>query len=256
MTGVLQGSVALVTGAAGGIGNATVEAMIAAGAEVVATDLNAPQSGTLNVAHDVTNPVDWAAVAALVEARWGRLDCLVNNAGIAAICSIEENTLADWRRIMAVNVESMLLSLQAMLPMLKASGSTRDGGASVVNMSSTAANIGAPFVTAYSASKGAVRALTKSAACEFGGLGYNIRVNSMHPGATGTGMTDQMIGEYVRLGIAPDVATARAGVSDRYPLKRWGRPEEIANGIVFLSSSAASYMTGSEMVIDGGFIAQ
>lgn len=256
MAGMLEGSVALVTGAAGGIGNATVAAMIAAGAEVVATDLNAPGTGTLALSHDVTNPDDWAKVAAVIDKRWGRLDCLINNAGMAAICSIEENTLADWRRIMAVNVESMLLSLQAMLPLLKVSGTTRQGGASVVNLSSVAANIGSPFVTAYSASKGAVRALTKCAACEFGALGYNIRVNSMHPGAVGTGMTDHMIGEYVRLGIAPDQATARAGVEGRYPLKRWGRPEEIANGIVFLSSSAASYMTGSEMVIDGGFIAQ
>lgn len=256
MVEMLEGSVALVTGAAGGIGNATVEAMIAAGAEVVATDLSRPGNGTLALSHDVTSPDDWAAVAAAIEARWGRLDCLVNNAGVAAIRSIEESSLADWRRIMAVNVESMVLSLQAMLPLLKRSGATRKGGASVVNLSSVGANIGSPFVAAYSASKGAIRSLTKCAACEFGALGYNIRVNSMHPGAVGTGMTDHMIAEYVRLGVAPDEATARAGVEDRYPLKRWGRPEEIADGIVFLSSSAASYMTGSEMVIDGGFIAQ
>ena len=256
MNGVLEGSVALVTGAGGGIGGATARAMMAAGAEVVATDLQAPDCGVLNLSHDTTSPDDWAAVAAAIQSRWGKLDCLVNNAGIAIVSSIEENSLADWRRLMAVNVDSLLLSLKATLPLLKESGKARDGGASVVNLSSSGGIVGAPFVSAYCTSKGAVRLFTKSAACEFAALDYNIRVNSMHPGAIGTGMTEQIMDTYVRLGIAPDHAAARAGVGASHPLKRWGRPEEIANAIVFLCSPAASYMTGSEMVVDGGFTAQ
>ncbi len=254
--GVLEGSVALVTGAGGGIGSATVKAMMEAGAEVIATDLNAPSCGVLNLAQDVTNPDDWTTVSTAIESRWGRLDCLVNNAGIATVGAIAEISLVDWRCQMAVNAESMLLSLQAMLPLLKTAGATRNGGASVVNLSSVGGITGAPFMAAYCTSKGAVRLFTKSAACEFGELGYNIRVNSVHPGAIGTGMTEQIIDSYVRLGVAPNKASARSGVEARYPLKRWGRPEEIADGIVFLSSSMASYMTGSEMVIDGGFTAQ
>jgi NAD(P)-dependent dehydrogenase (short-subunit alcohol dehydrogenase family) len=131
MAGVLDGVVALVTGAGGGIGSATVAAMLEGRREVVATDLTAPTGGTLNLAQDVTSEADWAAVAAAVEQRWGRLDALVNNAGIAVVGTIEGTASADWRRQMAVNVDSMLLSLQATLPLLKTSGQSRRGGASV-----------------------------------------------------------------------------------------------------------------------------
>lgn len=255
MAGVLDGAVALVTGAGGGIGAATVRAMIDAGAEVVATDLRAPAGGTLDIAQDVTSSEDWARVAKEIGDRWGRLDCLVNNAGLATISTIEENSLEDWRRQMSVNVDSMLLSLKATLPLLKVSGQSRAGGASVVNLSSVGGIGGAPLMAAYCASKGAVRLFSKSAACEFAVLGYNIRVNSVHPGGIETRMMDEIIDAYVRLGAAPDAATARANVDRDHPLGRWGKPEEVAGGIVFLCSPAASFMTGSEMVIDGGFTA-
>lgn len=255
MGGVLDGAVALVTGAGGGIGGATVKAMLAAGAEVIATDLVAPTGGTLNLAQNVTDEPGWADLARAIERRWGRLDCLVNNAGIATIAPIEENSLDDWKRQMSVNVDSMLLSLKAMLPLLKESGKTRPGGASVVNLSSVGGIGGAPFMAAYCTSKGAVRLFSKSAALEFAALKYNIRVNSMHPGGIETGMMEEIINRYVALGVAPDKETAHAAVDAQHPLGRWGKPEEIANGIVFLSSPAASFMTGSEMVIDGGFTA-
>lgn len=255
MGGVLNGSVALVTGAGGGIGGATVEALRAAGAEVIATDIRPPASGTLNLAQDVTDEAGWATLADTIQERWGRLDCLVNNAGIATISTIEENSLADWRRQMSVNVESMLLSCKAMLPLLRESGKTRAGGASVVNLSSVGGIGGAPFMAAYCTSKGAVRLFSKSAALEFAALKYNIRVNSVHPGGIQTAMMDEIIDAYVRLGAAPDHATARAGVDRQHPLGRWGRPEEIAAGIVYLCSPGASFMTGSELVIDGGFTA-
>ncbi len=255
MGGVLDGAVALVTGAGGGIGGATVAAMIEAGAEVVATDIQVPSGGTLNLAQDVTDEAGWAALAETIRQRWGRLDCLVNNAGIATITTIEENSLAVWRRQMAVNVDSMLLSCKAMLPLLREAGKTRAGGASVVNLSSVGGIGGAPFMAAYCTSKGAVRLFSKSAALEFAALRYNIRVNSVHPGGIQTGMMDEIIAAYVKLGVASDVATARAAVDAQHPLGRWGKPEEIAGGIVYLCSPAASFMTGSELVIDGGFTA-
>jgi NAD(P)-dependent dehydrogenase (short-subunit alcohol dehydrogenase family) len=255
MGGPIDGAVALVTGAAGGIGSATVSALRDAGADVIATDITAPQGGTLNLAQDVTSERGWAELADEIGRRHGRLDCLVNNAGIALVSTIEENSLDDWRRVMAVNVESMLLSLRALLPLLRKSGESRPGGASVVNLSSVGGIGGAPLMAAYCASKGAVRLFSKSAACEFAALKYNIRVNSVHPGGIETGMMEEIIGRYVTLGVAPDEQTARAGVDAQHPLGRWGRPEEIAGGIVYLCSPAASFVTGSELVIDGGFTA-
>lgn len=255
MGGVLDGAVALVTGAGGGIGGATVTAMRAAGAQVIATDLKPPSGGDVNLAQDVTSEAGWDDLAQEVGRRWGRLDCLVNNAGIAVVASIEGHDLAAWRSVMAVNVESMLLSHRAMLPLLRRSGETRRGGASVVNISSVGGIGGAPLMSAYCASKGAVRLFTKSAATEFAALKYNIRVNSLHPGGIETPMMDHIISRYVALGLAPDEQTARAGIDAQHPLGRWGKPDEIAGGVVFLCSAAASFMTGSELVIDGGFTA-
>ena len=254
--GVLDGTVALVTGAGGGIGGATVAAMRAAGAEVIATDLKAPSCGDINMAQDVTDEAGWESLASEIEKRWGRLDALINNAGIAIVSSIADNTIEMWRKQMAVNVESMLFSHKSMLPMLCKSGETRQGGASVVNLSSVGGLGGSPFMAAYCTSKGAVRLFSKSAALEFAALKYNIRVNSVHPGGIETPMMDEIIASYVRLGAAPDEKTARAGVDAQHPLGRWGQSEEIAGGIVFLCSPSASFMTGSELVIDGGFTAR
>lgn len=256
MTGVLDGSVALVTGAGGGIGAATVAAMRAAGAEVIATDLRPPAGGDLNLAQDVTDEAGWKTLAATIGERWGRLDCLVNNAGIATISTIADNSLSEWRRQMAVNVDAMLLSHQAMLPLLRKSGESRPGGASVVNLSSVGGLAGAAFMSAYCTSKGAVRLFSKSAALEFAVLKYNIRVNSVHPGGIQTSMMEQIVEAYVTLGAAPDYETARRGIDAQHALGRWGQPDEIAGGIVFLCSAAASFMTGSELVIDGGLTAQ
>lgn len=253
--GTLENTVALVTGAGRGIGAATVAALREAGAHVIATDLAAPAGGDENRAQDVTSEAGWADMARHVAATHGRLDILVNNAGIATVASIEEDTLASWRRVQAVNVESMFLSLNALLPMLRKGGEARPGGASVVNLSSVGGLAGAPFTASYCTSKGAVRLFTKSAACEFAVLHYNIRVNSVHPGGIETPMMDMICERYVELGAAPDVAAARAGVDRDHPMGRWGKPEEIAGGIVYLASPAASFMTGAELVIDGGFSA-
>ncbi|WP_340316119.1 SDR family oxidoreductase [Rhizorhabdus argentea] len=123
----------------------------------------------------------------------------------------------------------------------------------MVDISSVGGIGGAPLMTAYCSSKGAVRLFSKSAACEFAALKYNIRVNSVHPGGVETWMMDEIVSRYVSLGLAPDELTARTRVEAQHPLGRWGKPEEIAGGIVYLCSPAASFVTGAELVIDGGF---
>jgi len=258
MTIQLNDTIALVTGAAGGIGRAVCRALQEAGATVIATDLgeraNVPGAEAY-WRHDVTSESDWARIAAGIQAKYGRLDALINIAAIAPVESIEKTTLAAWRKTQAVNVESILIGTQAMLPLLKESGKTRKGGASVVNFSSVGGQRGAAFTAAYCTSKGAVKLFSKSAAIEFGALRYNIRVNSVHPGGIHTEMMHTIMDRYVELGAVPSRVAAEAGVVAAHPLGRMGEPEEIGGGVVYLCSSAASFVTGSEFVIDGGFTA-
>ena len=250
MNGVLDGSVALVTGAGGGIGKAIVEAMRAAGAEVIATDLR-PSEGI--TAHDVTSEEDWERIAQDIGKRFGKLDCLINNAGFSVVAELETQPLAEWRKVQAINVESIVIGLQKTLPLLREGAKGREGGASVVNLSSVGGMRGAAFNAAYCASKAAVALLTKSAAIEFGALKYGVRVNSVHPGGIETEMMESIMRRYVELGAAPSWEASLAGVVASHPIGRMGKPEEIAGGVVFLCSPAASFMTGSELVIDGGF---
>ncbi|HUI61265.1 MAG TPA: SDR family oxidoreductase [Steroidobacteraceae bacterium] len=254
----LDGTVALVTGAAGGIGRALVQALAGAGATVTATDLAAEATvpgAALYRQHDVTSQEDWARIAAELKSRHGRLDALVHGAAIAMVASVEATTLAAWRRIQAVNVESILIGTQAMLALLRASGSSRRGGASIVNFSSVGGQRGAAFTSAYCASKGAVKLLSKSMAIEFGALRYNIRVNSVHPGGIHTEMLHGMMQRYVDIGAVPSREVAEAGIIAAHPIGRLGTPEEIGGGVVYLCSPEASFVTGSEFVIDGGFTA-
>ena len=251
----LDNSIALVTGAQRGIGAATVTALREAGAYVIATDLTAPTCGDDNRVQDVTDEAGWSALAASIAETHGRLDILVNCAGIAVIAPIEQETLESWRRLQAVNVESLLLSHKILLPLLKRGGQTRSSGASIINLSSIGGLVGLPLNASYCASKGAVTLFSKSAACEFAALKYNIRVNSVHPGAIETPMTEMITHKFAEFGVAPDAASARASIEAQNLAGRWGKPEEIANGIVYLASPAASFMTGSELVIDGGFTA-
>ena len=246
----------LVTGAAGGIGRAICQALTAAGARVVATDLVADGAGiecTRYVQHDVSSAEAWAAVAESVASTEARLDALVNNAAISVVASIEATTLEQWREVQSVNVESVLLGTQAMLPLLKAAAKTNAAGASIVNFSSVGGLRGAAFNAAYCASKTAIKNFSKSAAHEFGALGYNIRVNSVHPGGVDTPMLRSIIGAYVDLGAAPSFEAAEQGVKARHALGRLATPEDIAGGVTYLCSDAASFVTGSELVIDGGF---
>ena len=255
----LDDTIVLITGAAGGIGRALSRSLKDAGAIVIATDLAAeadvPGSDTY-YRHDVTSEADWARIAGEIRAKYGRLDCLVNNAAIAQVASIEATTLESWRKIQAVNVESILIGTRAMLELLKIGGTTRQGGASIVNFSSVGGLRGAAFNSAYCTSKGAVKLFSKSAAIEFGALRYNIRVNSVHPGGIDTDMLGSMMQRYVDLGAVPSVQAAEAGIIAQHPIGRMGRPEEIGEGVVWLLSDAASFVTGHALSIDGGYLAR
>ena len=238
----LTGHVVLITGAAGTLGRATAEAVRAAGGAVVATDLN-PGEG-VDLAHDVTAEADWAAVIAECQARHGRLDGLVNNAGIVHLGSIEDTSLADWRRVMAVNADGVFLGCKAAWPLLQ-----RSAAPAIVNLSSVSGLVGGANLAAYNASKGAVRLLTKSVALHGARLAPPIRCNSVHPAFVEGAMADNLAAA------ARDPARAREKMAAAIPLGRLARPAEIAASVIHLLSPAASFITGSEMVIDGGLVA-
>ncbi|MEN3950479.1 SDR family oxidoreductase [Iodidimonas sp. SYSU 1G8] len=257
----LEGTVALVTGAAGGIGRATCAALIEAGAVVIATGTNGTAAarkppGTEWLDLDVTDEAAWAAAAADIEHRHGRLDILVNNAGVSIVERFEDVTYASWRRTMAINTDGVFLGIRAMLPLLRAAGPRREGGASVISVSSVAGIVGAEFNAAYCASKGAVRLLTKSLALEFSAFGYPVRVNSIHPGGVDTDMVESIFQSYADVGAAETAKIAYDAAVRSHPRGRMAKPEEIAAGIRFMASDEASNMHGSEMILDGGFTAR
>lgn len=240
----LSGRVALVTGAAGGIGTATVAALQEAGATVIATDL--PEL-------DVTSEADWARIAATTEREHGALDILVHNAGLVLVKPLADTTPAEWRRLFAVNVDGAYLGTRALLPLLKAGAKRRPAGASVILLSSVAGIGGGARMSGYCATKGAVRLFAKACAMEL--APDRIRVNSVHPGGVDTPMIGAIVDAYAAQGIMPDVGTARDRLAATHPLGRLVTPDEVARAIRFLASDEASYMTGSELVVDGGFTA-
>ena len=243
----LSDKVALITGASGGIGRAITALFAAEGAQVAASDLTAPEDGhaDLALALEVTDEDHWAQALSAVVERFGRLDVLVNNAGLALAKDLEETTLAEWRRVMAVNLDGVFLGTRAAI------GAMREtGGGAIVNLSSAAGLIGAPMLAAYSAAKGGVRLFTKSAALYCAEKRYGIRVNSLHPGFSDTAMLDEIAGT---LGEAEAV---KAKLARRQPLGRLATPVEVAQAALYLASDEAAYMTGAELVLDGGFTAQ
>ncbi|MFP6662576.1 MAG: glucose 1-dehydrogenase [Deltaproteobacteria bacterium] len=259
--------VAIVTGAASGIGAACARALAAAGARVMLSDIDIARgeeaAGSLRaaglvaefLAHDVCNEAQWAQVVGATIERFGGLDVLVNNAGVYQGGLLEKNSLEEVRRVHRVNVESVFLGMQAAVVAMKPGGRAGRGG-SIVNLSSVAALCGTPGHSAYGSTKGAVRSYSKHAAVEFGALGYGIRVNSVHPGLIETAMGDKVFDDFVESGLAPSVAEAREMIFGMTVLGRLGAPEEVAQVVVFLASEASSYITGTEIIVDGGVSAK
>ena len=199
----------------------------------------------LALVHDVTDEARWTAVADETVAVLGRLDILVNSAGIALVATIEDTTLADWRRVNAVNVEGTFLGCREAVRVMKA-----NGGGSIVNISSIAGIVGDSHSAAYCASKGAVRLLTKSVALHCARKAYGIRCNSVHPAFTATPMVEDFIER------AKNPERMREGLTRAAPLGRMARPEEIAAAILYLASDESGFSTGSELLVDGGLTAQ
>lgn len=257
MTIALDNVVALVTGANGGIGRELCKAMKAAHATVIATDMAAAAIDGLAcdayLQHDVTSEADWRKVADHIAAGHGRLDALVHNAGISIVTKFEDTPLAEWHRLNAVNVDSIVVGTQVLLPLLREGGKARASGASIVNFSSIGGMRGAAFNAAYCTSKAAVRMLSKCMGAEFAALGYNIRSNSVHPGGIDTGMLQSIMQRYVELGASPSYEASEAAIKANHPIGRMGRPDELGGIVVYLCSDAASFTTCDEFAIDGGF---
>jgi 3alpha(or 20beta)-hydroxysteroid dehydrogenase len=247
--GQLDGKVAIITGGARGMGKAHVKRFVAEGAKVVFGDLLEEEGAKLAaelgddvrfMRMDVTKPADWDAVVQLATGTFGKLDVLVNNAGIIKYKDTEDMSVEEFQLILNVNLVGQWLGVKAVTAAMKAAG-----GGSIVNISSTEGFVGAAGMTAYAASKFGVRGMTKCAARELGAFG--IRVNTIHPGAILTAMV-----------MDPDVVAATAGNADAFmnalPLNRMGKAREVSGAVVYLASDDASYCTGTEILVDGGML--
>jgi NAD(P)-dependent dehydrogenase (short-subunit alcohol dehydrogenase family) len=247
----LEGKVAIVTGGARGIGAATSSVLATSGATVVVTDVLDDEGETLAGAiresgcravykHlDVSDEAQWQAVVATTGQEFGRLDILVNNAGIGTLADVETETREGFERTIAINETGVWLGMKHAVPELR-----RAGGGSIVNVSSIFGAVGGfGGSVAYHAAKGAVRLMTKNAALRY--ATESIRVNSIHPGFIDTPMVEMAKGSEMETAILAQT-----------PMARWGRPEEIGAAIAFIASDAASFMTGSEVYVDGGWTAR
>ena len=255
MAGRVAGKVALVTGAAMGLGAETARRLAQEGARVMLTDLDeaagdavaaeivAAGGNAAFLRHDVAQESDWEAVIAATVARFGGLQVLVNNAGISGgTLPLLEHSLEDWRRVMSVNLDGVFLGLRHGGPAIAASG-----GGSIINLSSILGKVGLPNAAAYCASKGGVLLLTKAAALEWAPLG--LRVNSVHPGFIETPMVTAAMRN------AENGNEMRDQLISAHALGRFGAPREIADAILFLASDESIFMTGAELVVDGGYTA-
>jgi NAD(P)-dependent dehydrogenase (short-subunit alcohol dehydrogenase family) len=250
--GRVEGKVALVTGAASGLGRATARMLAREGARVALTDIDhegveraAAEIGdaALALQHDVTDEARWIAVLDETMARFGALNVLVNNAGIADNGTVEETSFARWRHVHAVDLDSVFLGCKHAIPHIAASG-----GGSIINISSVAGIIAGHNMAAYNSAKAGVRHLTKSVALHCARRGYNIRCNSVHPTFTDTPILDSLVSHLGK-------EEAHAKLARQVPLGRIGEPDDIAYGVVYLASDESRFMTGAELVLDGGISA-
>ncbi len=259
MSGRVAGKLALVTGAAQGLGAAHCQVLAREGARVLCTDVNgagaeataaaindAHGAGTaFTMQHDVTSEDQWNAAIEMARDKLGGLSVLVNNAGVGVRGNIETCTLEEWRRGFAINVESVFLGCQKALPLMK---DNQPG--SIINISSIAGLIASDTMPGYNASKAAVWMLSKSVALYCGKMGWNIRCNSVHPTFVDTPILDGMVASSGR-----EKSVIMDKLARQIPLKRVGEPREIADGVLFLASDESSFMTGAELKLDGGISA-
>lgn len=252
----LKGKIALVTGGAAGLGKGIATMFAAEGATVIVSDVNEAagqrvvadiqrQGGTgLFVLHDVTKEAEWIAVMETVIRNFGSLNVLVNNAGITERGNCEDITLEDWKTVIDINLNGVFLGTKYGIQTMK-----KTGGGAIVNISSALGLVGEPNCSSYSASKGGVRLFTKSSALLCAREGYKIRVNSIHPGVINT----DMLAEGLKAAADPEAEYQR--FLAWHPIGFLGEPEDVAYGAVYLASDEAKFVTGSELVIDGGWTA-
>ena len=264
----LEGRVAFISGGLRGIGLACAERFLAEGAQVMLSDLDSEDSETATsmlarlgqaasyICANVTNEADWERAALAVKERYGALHILINNAGTDLTGAVETLTLEAWRRIMSVNIDGVFLGTKHFVPLLAASGGAVTGGSSIINVSSIMGLVGMSEVSAYNASKGAVRLFTKSIALEFAQKKMPIRANSLHPGFVLTPLLNTGFQRWVDAGAAAKVQDLIDGMAANTPMGRLADPAELASAAFFLAGSDSSYMTGAELVIDGGWTAQ
>jgi len=254
----LDGKVAFLSGAARGIGAETAKLMVSAGAKVAIGDVldergrqTAKEIGesAIYVHLDVTSEVSWAEAMDATAKKFGKIDVLVNNAGIFNGKGVEEASLDDWHKLVAVNLTGVVLGTRAALPHLKKTKGN------IVNLASIAGLVGSQLDPLYSLTKGGVTLFTKSTALEFGRKGYGIRVNSIHPGLIETDMGEKTFVMRAQQQGTNDTEKARQATLGLHPIGRLGVAADIAKGIVFLASDDASFMTGAGLVVDGGWTA-
>ena len=254
--GRVDGKTALVTGAAQGLGAAAAERLALEGASVLLTDIDAAGvEQTANaiaercpdrvraLRHDVTDEADWHRALDLARDAFGGLNILVNNAGIGSLASVEDETLENWRRVHAIDLDAVFIGCKYAIPLMADSG-----GGSIVNISSISGIIAGHNLAAYNSAKAAVRHLSKSIALHCARRGNGIRCNSVHPSFIDTPILDGLAGSAGR-----DAAVAK--LERQIPLGRVGRPEDVAYAVLYLASDESAFTTGTELIVDGGISA-
>ncbi|WP_370309545.1 SDR family NAD(P)-dependent oxidoreductase [Sphingobium abikonense] len=266
MAGRLEGRIALVSGGLRGIGRAICDALSSDGALVYVSDLDAPDAADVTamcaampdaryIRLDATSEAAWQAAREQVEREQGQLDILVNNVGADLTGKVQDLKLEDWRRLITLNLDTVFLGTKTFQPLLAKGGASTPYGSCIINISSIMGLVGMGEVSAYNASKGGVRLFTKSNALEFADAGIPIRVNSVHPGFVDTPLLRKGFEAWA----ARSGETAQAmidAMAATTPIKRLAQPSEIGKVVAFLASDDASYMTGSEVVVDGGWTAR